>query len=152
MENYLFLIYGLIALNVLLLGWIIYLEYRLKKVFKGKAVSSLESLIGELGSTVDSVLKNRDEDKALFEDIYKRLKRTLQNTHTLRFNPFADHGGNQSFATAIMDEDGNGVVISSLYSRDKVGVYAKPLLKFSSSYELSTEEKESIQKARLPKS
>ena len=43
-----------------------------------------------------------------------------------------------------MDEDGNGVVISGLYSRDKVGVYAKPLSKFSSEHELSTEEIEAI--------
>ena len=46
-----------------------------------------------------------------------------------------------------MDEKGDGVVISSLYSRDKVSVYAKPLVEGKSEYELSEEEKDVVSKA-----
>ena len=65
----------------------------------------------------------------------------------MRYNAFADVGGKQSFATAILSEDGNGVVISSMYSRERVNVYAKPINNFSSEYELSKEEVQAIKEA-----
>ena len=70
--------------------------------------------------------------------------------HTVRFNPFkgTGAGGNQSFATALLNENGDGVVLSSLYSRERVSVYAKPVQKFSSEYELSGEEKQAIKSAK----
>ena len=142
------IIYLLVGLVAVLALWITYLEWRLKKMFNGRRGQDLESILAELGQAVDSVIEKSKHDDTLFEDIYRRLKKTLQKYHTIRFNPFADHGGNQSFATSFMDEDGNGVVISSLYSRDKVSVYAKPLAKFSSEYELSKEEAEAIAEAK----
>lgn len=81
------------------------------------------------------------------DSINERLAKAIQRVHTVRYNPFKDQGGNQSFATCFMDENGDGLVISSLYSRDKVSVYAKPLVDGKSEYELSQEEKESIDKA-----
>jgi hypothetical protein len=141
------LIYLLLGIIVVLVLWIISLEWRLKKFFGGRRGQDLEEIMAELGQAVDSVVAKSKHDDQLFEDIYRRLKKTLQRYHTVRFNPFADLGGNQSFATALMDEEGNGVVISSLYSRDKVGVYAKPLSKFTSEHELSKEEGEAIRLA-----
>jgi hypothetical protein len=57
-------------------------------------------------------------------------------------------GGNQSFATAFLNEDGDGVVISSLYSREHTSVFAKPVKKHSSEHEMSNEEKEAMEEAR----
>ncbi len=142
------IIYLLLGLIGLLALWIATLEWRLKKVFRGHQISSLETVITDLGQAVDEIMDKGKNDDRLFEDIYRRFKTVLQRCHTVRFNPFADQGGNQSFATAIMDEDGDGVVISSLYSRDKVSVYAKPLQKFSSVHELSKEETEAIATAK----
>lgn len=140
--------YSLLSVIALMVIWIALLEWRLYKIFRGKNGQSLETIIADLGKAVDDIMNKSKQVDALFTDIYKRLKKALQKTHTICFNPFRDHGGNQSFATAIMDEEGNGVVFSSLYSRDKVSVYAKPLAKHASTYELSTEEKEAINQAR----
>ncbi|MEK7136214.1 MAG: DUF4446 family protein [Patescibacteria group bacterium] len=137
-------IYLLLGIIGVLAFWVLSLEWRLKKLLIGRKGQDLEEIMAELGQAVDTVVAKSKHDDKLFEDIYRRLRSTLQRYHTLRFNPYADLGGNQSFATALMDEDGNGVVISGLYSRDKVGVYAKPLSKFSSEHELSTEEIEAI--------
>ena len=145
------IVYLLLATNAVLCLWLIALEWRLHKVFRGRAVRDLESILAELGRTVDDLVVKSAHDDKLFEDIYRRLKSVLQKYHTVRFNPFPDHGGNQSFATSLLDEEGNGVVISSLYSRDKVSVYAKPLMKFHSEYELSKEETEAIETARRQK-
>ncbi len=68
---------------------------------------------------------------------------------TIRFNPFPDQGSNQSFAIGMLNEDGDGVVISSLYSRDRMSIFAKPVKDKKSTYELSTEEKEALRKAEV---
>jgi hypothetical protein len=68
----------------------------------------------------------------------------------VRFNPFkgTGSGGNQSFATTFLNEENNGVVISSLYSREHTSVFSKPIKNGVSEYELSDEEKESFAEAK----
>lgn len=82
----------------------------------------------------------------------RHLERTsrchLQRVGFLRFNPFRDAGGDQSFAVALTDQDGNGIVISSLHSRDVTRVYGKPLADWESPYPLTDEEQQAIKKAR----
>ena len=58
------------------------------------------------------------------------LENNIQNIEVVRFNPFKDEGmgGDQSFAISFLDKKGNGVIMSSLYSREKVSVFAKPIL------------------------
>jgi hypothetical protein len=81
--------------------------------------------------------------------VEKRLKKSVQAVHTVRFNPFkgTGEGGNQSFATAFLTEDGDGVIISSLYSREHVSVFGKPVKKLVSEHTLSDEEKEALDTA-----
>ena len=81
-----------------------------------------------------------------------RLQHSTQGVGFVRFNPFptgGGGGGNQSFAVAFIDEKLSGVVLSTLYARDRVGVYGKPIEKGTSSFELTAEEKEAIEKAKL---
>ncbi len=68
---------------------------------------------------------------------------------TIRFNPFPDQGSNQSFAVGMLDEDGDGVVFSSLYSRERMSIFAKPIKNGKSEYELTAEEKNVLDKARV---
>jgi len=66
----------------------------------------------------------------------------------IRFNPFEDTGGDQSFAVAFLDGEGNGVVISSLHSRAGTRIYAKQVLAGKpKTHEFSKEEKEVVEKA-----
>ena len=53
--------------------------------------------------------------------------RAFQRVGLVRFNPFEDTGGNQSFALALLDAEGNGWVLSSLHARTGTRVYAKPI-------------------------
>jgi hypothetical protein len=80
----------------------------------------------------------------------KKLKKTISGLETVRFNPFkgTGSGGNQSFATAFLNREGNGVIVSSLYSRDHVSIFSKPIKNMTSEYELTTEEKSALQKAK----
>jgi hypothetical protein len=57
-------------------------------------------------------------------------------------------GGNQSFSTSFVNENGDGVVISSMYSRDRISIFAKPINKFKSQFETTEEEKQVIERAK----
>lgn len=137
----------LLIIAVLLI-WIAWLEIRLSKVFRGKKAGSLENVLVDMGKFLDELEKARELMDKEIKGIDQRVRRSIQGVETVRFNPFSDSGGNQSFATALLDEEGNGVVISSLYSRDKVSVYSKPVRNYQSEFQLTREEKESINKAK----
>lgn len=77
-----------------------------------------------------------------------QVRRSLQQVGIVRFNPFRDTGSDQSYSLALLDGHGDGVVLSSLYGRNGVRVYAKPVQDGTSQYTLSEEEQEAIQQAR----
>jgi hypothetical protein len=76
-----------------------------------------------------------------------KLRRSLQRLGLVRFNAFEGLGGEQSFAVALLDDEGSGVVLSSLQGRGESRLYAKPVEKWDSTYTLSVEEKEAIGRA-----
>lgn len=71
----------------------------------------------------------------------------MQKVAIVRFNAFRDMGGDLSYALALLDSSGSGLVISSIYGRDDARTYAKPVKEGKSSYQLSSEEEEAIKKA-----
>ncbi len=85
------------------------------------------------------------------EKFLSKLSHSLQKVGIVRFNPFQESGGDQSFSVAVLDASNNGFVITSLYGREANRVYAKPVSKGVSSYSLSKEEQEAISKAIGPK-
>jgi hypothetical protein len=146
--NVLFIItVGFIAIAVFSLVRLFILDRRLSNLLTGKRGGDLENVIEEFVKTSRRLDERTKLIAQEIDNINGRLAKAVQKVHTVRYNPFRDQGGNQSFATCFMDENGDGLVISSLYSRDKVSVYAKPLKDGKSDYELSQEEKESIDKA-----
>ena len=93
--------------------------------------------------------------KENFERIVQELKKlkkenkfSLQKIGIVRFNPFKEAGGDQSFSIAILDANDSGVVITSLYNRQENRIYGKPVKASRSEYPLSEEEKKAIEIAR----
>ncbi len=147
LEIYTFI--GVAVIILLLFYWIIRLEIKLRKLL-GKKNCSLDDSIDTIRKEV-VYLKKYSEDSAInFKDIEKKLKKAISGNETIRFNPFKGNGsgGNQSFATALINSEGNGVIISSLYSRDHVSIFSKPIKNLTSEHELSVEEKTALQKAK----
>ena len=81
------------------------------------------------------------------EELKKESRNNLQRVGLIRYNPFKEAGGDQSFSLALLDADNNGFVVTSHYHRDISRVYAKPIESGASKYQLSEEEKEAINKA-----
>ena len=71
------------------------------------------------------------------------MKKAVQRVGVLRYRAFED-AGEQSFAVALLDEAGDGVVLSGLHHRNGVRVYAKPVEKEDSSFALTDEERKAI--------
>lgn len=129
--------------------WIVMTEKRLKRFFLGKKAKDLEDTIKILEESIEK-LKNAKEkgEKDIFE-INQKLKKSIRGLETIRFNPFPDQGSNQSFAIGMLNENKDGVVISSLYSRERMSIFAKPIKNGKSEYELSSEEREALKKAEV---
>ena len=66
----------------------------------------------------------------------------------LRYNAFDDVGSDQSYALALVTRDGDGVVLSSIYSREETRTYGKAVQKFQTSHEASAEERAAIAQAK----
>ncbi len=103
----------------------------------------------DISSLVDRINTLEEENRELkkeIEKIYQKQESFLQKIEVVRFNPFSDSGGNQSFSMALLDNSGNGAVITSLYSSEGNRVYAKPIRGGVSEYSLSVEEEKVIGK------
>jgi hypothetical protein len=73
---------------------------------------------------------------------------SLNRIGIVRFNPYGDTGGDLSFALAISNNEGNGIVITGLHTRNNSRFYAKPLINWDTAKTLSPEEADAVQRAR----
>jgi hypothetical protein len=87
-----------------------------------------------------------------FESFKKESSFFLQKIGIVRFNPFKEIGGDQSFSIALLDGKDSGIVLTSLYSPQGNRIYAKPIEQGKSKYHLSEEEKKAIERAKACKS
>lgn len=129
-----------------LVAWAVHTERRLKRFFLGQNAASLETTMTDLVKTVQLVCRKQQDADTAIAEIRGLLQQSVKQIAVVRFNPFQDAGGDQSFSMALLDRDGNGAVLSSLYSREGVRVYAKPIAGGKSTYQLTTEEQEVMKK------
>lgn len=123
------------------------LTKRLKKLTTGTNSNSLEEAIYQLMDDHKIFEGRIERGEEMMARMDSEMKSAVRGIATVRYNAFSDVGGKQSFATALISEDGTGAVISSIYTRDRMNVYAKPIANFSSEYELSTEEARALKEA-----
>ncbi|TSC70015.1 MAG: hypothetical protein CEO12_605 [Parcubacteria group bacterium Gr01-1014_46] len=116
----------------------------------GQNGKSLEDSIVSAKVNIEKLNDFQREAISHFTNVEKRLNRSVQAVETLRFNPFkgTGDGGNQSFSTAFISQNGDGVIISSLYSRDRISIFSKPVEKFQSTFELTEEEGEVLENSK----
>lgn len=148
----LFILISFIVVGVaIILGtlWIIKTEKRLRRFFLGKKAKDLEDTIEILEDNIIKLNRAKEQTEEELKVINQKLRKSLRGLETIRFNPFPDQGSNQSFAIGILNEDKDGVVISSLYSRERMSVFAKPIKGGKSDYELTNEEKDALKKAEV---
>ncbi len=140
----------LLITTLILIGVVIRMHLKMRKFLIGIDADNIRDSLDFVATGLKELQGSRSEVEEYLKSVEKRLRKSVQSVHTVRFNPFkgTGAGGNQSFATAFLNEEGNGVIVSSLYSRDHVSVFSKPLANYISEHELSDEEKEALETAK----
>lgn len=125
----------LVILMVVLFLMNIFLFLRFKKItqlsekfFSGKNGKDLEDVLSKQLLLIE---KNKKDISDLFEGyekIFNIAAKGIQKVGVVRYNPFKDMGGNQSFSIALLDMNNRGLVISTLATRDGTRVFSKPII------------------------
>lgn len=150
-----------VALTVLVIVgvvWVLDLQARLRrlqkrhdKVFAAgdeENDASLATAVENLTSRLADTSARTERLMARSEQIDAAMTQSVQGIGLVRFRAFQDTGGDQSFALALADGNGNGVVLSALYGRGATRVYAKPVEGWLSTKKLSEEEEQALANAR----
>jgi len=128
-------------------------------LYATKVNKSIDLLLekGKLKDSKDALFAHIEKTKELEAALYTATERiqalektaniSFQKLGFVRFNPFGELGGSQSFVIALLDSQNNGFVISSLFIKEGNRVYAKSVVGGQSGYVLSAEEKEAIARA-----
>lgn len=152
----LYLWLGLVGLTALLLVWLVTLQLQV-----GRALWHYRRLVRDVnrGNLEDVLERQLQVTERMAEEVAglsrasqilgETLHHALQRVAVVRFNPFQDTGSDQSFSVAVLDDFGDGLVLTSIFNREGCRTYAKPILGGQSKYPLSSEEREAIKQARI---
>jgi len=117
---------------------------KIKLMFRGTKVADLEGVIFEQIKRLRQTEKSLQHLEGFARYLEKMALKSVQKVGVIRFNPFKDIGGDQSFCIAFLDAQNSGFTISSLFTREGTRIYTKPIIEGQSSYPLTDEEKEAI--------
>lgn len=141
-----------------LVGWVALIEWRHRKLtasfralMTGRGGADLEAVLLDYIARMDRIEQATQRMEQRVQGMEVKQPYLVQHIGVVRFNPFADKGGDQSFVVAILDDHMDGAVITGLHARADVRVYAKPVVGGQSTYALTNEEKEAIARAMKPK-
>lgn len=122
---------------------------RIAKLLHGKNAQDIDEVLIHIYKSISALDQFKQKTISDLNMMNGKIARSTQSIETIRFNPFKGNGtgGNQSFATALLNEQGDGVILSSLYSSDRVSIFAKPVSNFTSTFEVTDEEKTVLEQA-----
>lgn len=154
-QNLLLILTILSGLVVALAVFSVFLYLRLKKapidIFEEIQANNIEDILVYQSKTLKSLDKDIQELFNISNQINTLSFKSLHKVGLVRFNPFKDVGGDQSFALALLDGKNNGFVLSSLFTREGTRIYAKSVLEGKPQKHPFTEEEEKAIKIALKK-
>lgn len=132
--------------------WLAKLSRRFVNVFANlDSKHNLADTIIDYYAKVGATNAKLDNLQQSYEHLAKISTLAIQKTGIVRFNPFADTGGDQSFVMALLDNHDSGFLLTSIHGREGTRVYIKPVEYGTSQYQLSTEEEAALKVAKNPK-
>ena len=123
------------------------LRSRLRRILSDNGSTGLDEVLAGQATRIEQLATRVDALTALQRELETSTGRSLQKVGVVRFNPFQDSGGDQSFAIALLDQRGSGVVVSSLHGRAETRIFAKQVINGRSNHSLSDEEQQAIREA-----
>lgn len=148
---------GLVVLSIAIAGlaaWLSLLQRsegrlrgRLRGILRERGAAGLDEVLAELTGRIDALGTRADALQSQNRELQAAGRSALQRVGVVRFNPFQDSGGDQSFAIALLDASGAGIVFSSLHGRAETRIFAKQVANGKSTHALSDEEQQAIRAA-----
>jgi biopolymer transport protein ExbB/TolQ len=123
------------------------LKRRVDSLTRGKDTESLEDIILSYLKRVESLEEGEEITRAALTAIKDNLKITYQKKGLVKYDAFREMSGALSYSLALLDKENNGVLISSMYSREGCYTYAKDIVNGESKINLSEEEAEALKQA-----
>ncbi|GAC1401073.1 MAG: DUF4446 family protein [Chloroflexota bacterium] len=123
------------------------LEERLNRIFNDVSGDNTAQMLTEYLAVARSASVTVEKMKAQHDKIVSLMPSAVRHVGLIRFSPFHDTGGDQSFALALLDGRGDGIVLTALHSRNDSRLYAKPIERGASSYSLTPEERQAMDTA-----
>ena len=150
-----YLLYGLFVIVLVQFGWIVWLSmlYRnqqlfLKELTQDMSKKDLKTILKNIAQSIRSIGSEIERLDGEIISIVDANRTHFQKMGFVRFNPYGDTGGNQSFCLTLLDQNDNGIVMTSLHSREQTRIYAKPIANGKEdSIQFSKEESEAISRA-----
>lgn len=123
-----------------------------KTFFAGRLDANLEDLLYALGNEIKDLKKRQTVLEQSLTHLEDAFNFAIQKVGVVRFNPFADGGGNFSFCIALLDAQSTGVVITSMHGREQNRIYTKKIENGKSETQLTGEEQQAVVIANKNKS
>jgi hypothetical protein len=133
--------------------WLLtHLKKRFSEALTNSSGQSLEQTLARQHSQVAAVDAKLDKLQEAYRQLAQVASLSSQKISVVRFNPFGDTGGDQSFTLAVLDAHDSGYVLTSIHGREGTRVYIKPIDMGKSKYVLSKEEQQALDQAakRVP--
>ena len=140
-------------LALIALVWVIVLQRRLARAERWReqmeklASSDVQAMLERNIEGLTDASYRIDQLEVAAKALTEGLKHCVQHVGVVRFNPYHDTGGDQSFAIAMLDAHNDGLVMTGMHSRGGVRLYAKPIARGRSTYPLTDEERQAIEQA-----
>lgn len=123
------------------------LRRRVDTLTRGKDTESMEDIILNFFERIEALEEGEKETRTDLKDIKENLKVTYQKRGLVKYDAFREMSGDLSYSLALLDKENNGVLISSMYSREGCYTYAKDIVNGESKINLSEEEAEALKQA-----
>lgn len=149
-QEFYLITFVILALWLFLLSFLLYrATSHYNRLTRGVVDRDLKAVLEKILAQVDLSREEIDKLQKRCQKLEEEDRFHIKKIGVLRFNPFKDTGGNQSFVLALLNENDSGLILSSLYTRTGSRWYLKKVDKGKGvDLELSTEEEEAIKKAR----
>ncbi|MHB8780999.1 MAG: DUF4446 family protein [Candidatus Geothermincolia bacterium] len=131
---------------VLLRQWSM-LRRNLTLLKRGASNENMVELVARHVKDVQSLAEQFDGLMARYDYLLELLQGSAQRIALVRYDAFEDMGGKLSYSAALLDDNGNGIIFTSIYARNENRTYAKPVVEGRSTHTLSREEEESLRRA-----
>ena len=123
------------------------LRRRIDDLTRGKDTESMEDIMLNFFERIESLEEGEKVTRSDLSDIKENLKITYQKTGLVKYDAFREMSGALSYSLALLDKENNGVLISSMYSREGCYTYAKDIENGECKINLSEEEAEALKQA-----